>query len=445
MKKYHQIIFAISVFFILSLMGCEGFLDEKPTKDIVVPNSLDALEAILDNHADLNRGLTLPLICADDYVTTLAGLAVYTPQWQRNAYLWQESPFSPDETVSEWSWPYKQVFYANVVLDELERIQDKDAPREAAIRGAAYFFRAWGYYNLSQVFLPAYSSPLSANEDYSIPMKQVPGIEVPFTMGTVNEVYEQIMDDLAMALELLPETSQYRTRPTKLMVKSLLARIYLSMEEYELALFYADQTLQYPHSLMDYNEIENRINPFAQFNEEVIFHAVMLQYTLNVVPTTLIEPTLYGSYAVDDLRKDLFFTIRANGNINFTGSYAGNFETFCGLAFNEIYLISSESKARLGDMQGAITDLNTLLIKRHLPGFEVFETSEIDVLLGKIIDERRKELVFRGLRWSDLRRINLDERFQKILKREIDGVEYTLDPNSSRYIFPIPPREQAFN
>ncbi len=57
----------------------------------------------------------------------------------------------------------------------------------------------------------------------------------------------------------------------------------------------------------------------------------------------------------------------------------------------------------------------------------------------KILEERRKELPFTGqLRWEDLRRLNKDQRFAKILVRTIAGNEYQLLPNSKRYVFPIP-------
>ncbi|WP_410528150.1 hypothetical protein [Sphingobacterium sp. IITKGP-BTPF85] len=47
-------------------------------------------------------------------------------------------------------------------------------------------------------------------------------------------------------------------------------------------------------------------------------------------------------------------------------------------------------------------------------------------------------MVFRGRRWSDLRRLNLDDRFKKTLKRSIDGQNYILEPNSLKYAHLIP-------
>jgi hypothetical protein len=58
-----------------------------------------------------------------------------------------------------------------------------------------------------------------------------------------------------------------------------------------------------------------------------------------------------------------------------------------------------------------------------------------------ILEERRKELVTRGLRWSDLRRLNMDPRFQVTLERTYNGEIYQLLPDDKRYTFPIPQDE----
>jgi len=59
-----------------------------------------------------------------------------------------------------------------------------------------------------------------------------------------------------------------------------------------------------------------------------------------------------------------------------------------------------------------------------------------------ILAERRKELVMRGTRWSDLRRLNKEARFQKTIQRtSADGQVYVLQPNSNLYTWQIPQRD----
>jgi len=54
-----------------------------------------------------------------------------------------------------------------------------------------------------------------------------------------------------------------------------------------------------------------------------------------------------------------------------------------------------------------------------------------------ILRERRKELIFRGLRWTDLKRLNKEEA-GIILTRLFNGNTRQLLPKSNHYVLPIP-------
>ena len=51
----------------------------------------------------------------------------------------------------------------------------------------------------------------------------------------------------------------------------------------------------------------------------------------------------------------------------------------------------------------------------------------------------------RGLRWTDLRRLNRDPRYAVTLTRSINGTTYMLPPNDARYVYPIPDAVIAAN
>ncbi|HSC36481.1 MAG TPA: RagB/SusD family nutrient uptake outer membrane protein, partial [Chitinophagaceae bacterium] len=57
--------------------------------------------------------------------------------------------------------------------------------------------------------------------------------------------------------------------------------------------------------------------------------------------------------------------------------------------------------------------------------------------LSKVLQERRKELLLRGLRWTDLRRLNRDPAHATTISHAAGGLTYVLAP-ASVYTFPIP-------
>jgi hypothetical protein len=116
------------------------------------------------------------------------------------------------------------------------------------------------------------------------------------------------------------------------------------------------------------------------------------------------------------------------------------------LALDEVYLIAAECKARGTDVDAAGELLNTLLAKRYRKGsFTPLRSMDASELLKLILEERRKELVFRGVRWSDLRRLNIDDQLAITVYRTVKGDELQLLPNSPKYLFPIPDQEIQVN
>jgi hypothetical protein len=115
---------------------------------------------------------------------------------------------------------------------------------------------------------------------------------------------------------------------------------------------------------------------------------------------------------------------------------------FSGIANDEVYLNRAEARVRNGNVNGALEDINALLVKRWRTGtFTPIIETNAAALLNIILAERRKELLFRGNRWTDLRRLNKDVNLSKTLSRALNGIEYTLPPNDERYVYPIPFQE----
>jgi starch-binding outer membrane protein, SusD/RagB family len=432
----------ITIFILISVCcSCnkKKFLDEKPDTQIFVPTTLEDFRYILDNDAVFGETPVIGELSADNFYTTYSHWQSLRPK-ERNAYVWADNIYNGEGEVADWNYPYQQVFYANVVLDGLNHLPINEANTRDGyiIKGSALFLRAYAFYNLSQVFAPVYDASTANIPNAGIPLRLSPNIYEKTSRSTVNETYNQILADLKDASPLLPDTFtwSHRNRPSKPAAFALLARVYLSMRNYDQAGAYADSCLQLYSTLMDYNQFANL--SFDKFNAETIYQSRIYWQTnlLKGNSNCIADSNLFKSYSINDLRRTVFYTT----NTSPKGSYTGSIYLFSGLATDEMYLIRSECKARLGNINNALTDLNTLLPKRYKPGtFTNITGLTPQKALDTILTERRKELPFRGVRWTDLRRLHKEGTINITLKRVLNNQTYTLPPNDPRFVLPIPP------
>lgn len=438
MKKYTIILILVGT---LSILGCKDYLDAKPDKKLAVPHKISDLWALLDNYSIMNRASPVAgEDYTDNYYLTETSLNAITNINTRNNYTWDDK----GERIGDWSNPYRAIFYANVVLDELDNVTKNDPAKQEdlkAIQGSALFFRSFLFYEVAQIFAPQYSDdnlllpciPLRLNSDPN-------DLSV---RSTVQETYNRIVNDLKFASILLPETSSPKNRPTKAAAFGLLGRVYLNMGDYQNAALYADSCLSIYRTLIDYNSLNKTTAvPIARFNDEVIFASRSYTESGLMAPSRCkIDTMLYNSYAENDLRKVILFKKNTDGSYTVKGSYDGSYAGafFNGIATDEQYLILAECYARMGFLEKASSNLNTLLSKRTAStGFVPKHFRSIEEALDGILKERRKEMIVRGLRWSDIRRLSREPNYTPILKRKLGNKVFELLANDKRYITLIP-------
>lgn len=427
------------------------FLDTKPSSTLVVPTTLSQLQALLDNTGVFGLVPTLGEASADNYWFPNDYWNGLDPR-EKNAYVWAPDIFTGQGGQLDWNIPYQQVYYANIVLDGLSALQNNpdSISQLRSLKGSAFFLRAFAFYNVAQLFAPPYDS--ARDNSYGIPLRLHADVTVPSKRSTVWQTYQQIINDLDSAAFFLPATlpNNYRNRPNWLAGQAMLARVYLSMRDYRRARAAADAALQSYSTLIDYNTLSlTKGVPIITLNLETLYQASFLssaiQQNINFFsvlvggfyPNTRVDLTLIQSYETNDLRRLVYFHFKPPDSSYLKGSYTGTNFPFGGLATDELYLIRAEGAARAGDAASAMQDINTLLRNRwktdSFPGYTVSSAQEA---LDTVLLERRKELAFRGLRWTDLRRLNL-EGYNITLTRPQN--KDTLYPNSNLYALPIPP------
>lgn len=446
MKKYKIILLLLSMAF---LSACDGFFDEKPAKSLVVPQSLDDYQAILDAQPrNMNTAPTAGLMASDDIVfgASILGQLYYS---QASIYLWRKDFYLPDEDEFNWYTAYNKVFQANVVLDGLNDYvpaSSVESERKNYLTASARFYRGMGHFEVMAHFAEAYD-PTNPDK-LGIPIRLTPDVNQKIKRSSQQEGYESIISDFEYGLTILPEKANVLTRPSRWALHAMLSRIYLYIQDYEKSKIHALEALAIDGSLMDYQLLNSSLTySFEVFNEEIIFYNSMPGERYSYDAATFVNPELVSLYDSADFRLRYFFKpSQVDSLVNFRGNYSGDYFFFGGLAVDEVLLNYAEAAARTGDTGEAIAALNRLIFHRMDSAFfsPVLSLEGI-ALVKRIAEERRKELVFRGIRWLDLKRYNKDPEMAVTLMRNLNEENSTLPPNDLRYVLPIPPKEMSFN
>lgn len=450
------------LFFLLMIttfIGCDkekDWLDIKSNKQSVVPETLKDFQALLDDPWVVSHYYSFyGNISTDNYFVKDEDLGTLREHLV-NIYKWEKEINWRNGSASGWSAPYKVIAYSNLVIEGLENINPSEQGYNNVL-GQAYFYRAFAYLNLSQLFCKPYQSATAQNE-LGLPIKLSSDVSYIQPRSTLEELYKQIIEDAEKSLDYVDDIPKYIQRPSKPAANALLARIHLLMGNFEKAGLYADNVLKTKSDLIDFNNTNQvshnyafKFPEYGKDNPEILFYVFSpgegfdYAYKGDVIQA---NESLYSLYGNNDLRKEYFFDKDNTINkINFVSSYTGLYYSFGGLAINEILLIRAECLAREGRIDEALRDLNRLLVNRYKEGtFIDYEINDQKELIKKILQERRKELANVGnIRWEDLRRLNLEEEYQITLHKVVNGETFTLSPNDKRYVLSIPQDEINFS
>lgn len=429
------------------ISSCTDFLTVKPDVKLAIPESLADLRALLADEYTFNwHSVSLIEMGVDDYYLPQTVWAT-RPAFEQDVYLWKPRPVYDSFSLgSHWGDYYMPIAVANIVLESLVRNDLLGSELGRQLKGEALFMRSFQFMQLIHAFAPAYD-PQTAAKDLAPPMRLNSSIDLPTTRISLAEGYVQLVADLKEAEALLPVRTHQLTRADKLTVQSALARVYLCLGDYEQALQYADAVLEVHPKLMDFNTLDlSHAFPFQlNTNTELLYYATgVAGNRLLSSSRAIVDTLLYNSFATDDLRRAAFFNARRDGYFSFKGYYsASDVSVFAGIASNELYLIKAECLMRQDKLAEGMEVLNHLLKHRwKTDTFIPFEVSDKVNVLKLLFAERRKELMRRGLRWMDLKRLNKEPDFATTLVRKmlIDGKEevFELPANDLRYMYLIP-------
>jgi len=299
---------------------------------------------------------------------------------------------------------------------------------------------------LVNLYAKQYNSATAAT-DPGVPIRKGIDFEEKLPRGSVQEVYDYIATDLNSALPDLPATPDKAAtnRPVKPTAYTLLAKMSLFKNDAAAAHTYADSSLSYYHTLVDYNTL----SPHPAYPDYVIQYPINFQNPETLMEKTgpMLSPVMYagtgllGLYdAANDLRYKAFFFPDFLFGLNFgsfSNEWAGKVATK-GPSVPETYLIRAESSARSGHAGAAMDDINLLRSFRYKTGSNyTLSAADAAAALSIVKAERRREMAFRGARFFDIRRYNTFDNDNITVTHTLSSATFTLPPNSNRSVLAI--------
>ncbi|WP_164714398.1 RagB/SusD family nutrient uptake outer membrane protein [Chitinophaga rhizosphaerae] len=438
----------------LTAGGCKKFLEVTP-KGKVLPTTVTDYEMFMNDLLLADAGYIITEFATDDLLLN--------DEFARNnsrsskTYLWQKETMLITDVDADWNRMYSNIFYCNLVLDKIDGATEGTAEDKARLKAEAKIHRAWYYFHLANIYGKEYT-PATAGTDLGAPLLLIPDLEAKTSRATVQAMYDQVLKDLNDAINTasLPEKGRNFVHPGKAAATALLARVQLYMGHYAEAKTAAEKALTYNATLLDhntfvfanpakpYNGVTNR--PSAENHPENLFTRNNGQ--TNSFTRFMISPELLGIMGEKDLRFVFNFTRIPPS----AATPAGAFPDYLRGAVNfsigvpEMMLIKAEVLARNNEKDGAVALLNTIRQKRFKPGeYTPLSAATADEALQLVLRERRLELLYKGVRLFDLKRLNADPRFRKDLSRQHNGQTYSLPAGSPNYLMEIAPKTIQIN
>ncbi|PUZ23850.1 SusD family protein [Chitinophaga costaii] len=362
----------------------------------------------------------------------------------------------------------------NKVISEVDGATEGTDAQKTALKAEAKANRAFLNYSLINYYAKPYVAATAATDPGFPIITEAAVTGVTYNRGTVQQMYDFIIQDLKDAVAGLPVQQLYKTRFSRPAAEGLLGKVYLFMGRSSDALpllnaAFADLATAGNTTLYDYNQtfapggaflpIDPTFGPASNFNS-------LTDLTEDVVTRMFINSTFSGNqlgndglvlsnedkalYDPRDLRLLLYTQNDPDGNSNPNGLLRkyGSTYTRWGLQLSELYLLRAECKARLNDLPGAIADLEVLRSHRmpaNIAPVPAVAAASQAALVHFIIDERIREFALEGYRWFDMRRLSVDPLYAGITFTHIhyntDGTttSYTLNqPN--RLVLQLPPK-----
>ncbi|SDG30883.1 SusD family protein [Pedobacter terrae] len=439
-NRYSIILFALAI----TLASCRKYVEIDQLSVRTLKYTSDYRNT-MNNNGVLEGTYSYPILSGDDIDISDATRQNSLGDILGNVYTWAPKYTSESQSDSDWDKLYRTIYVCNQVLDGVLTSQDGTEAEKQRIYAEALVHRAYTYLILVNLYGKQYNAA-TASTDLGVPLLTTSNLFTKLDRAPVADVYKLILGDLRTSISRLPALAEYNVRPAKVSSYAIFAKTYLNMRDFNNAALYADSALALQSGLLDLKTYENAAGtiPVRLSNPEIMFSKVAgVAYA-----ATSLSSDLLTSLGTTDLRYKLFTDVGSRFRGQFSASFTGRASTkYMGNEFNilnngptvpEMMLIKAECLARAGKTADAITLVNNLRIKRFTTANYIpLTAASASDALRIVVEEKRREFFGTGMRWFDQKRLNLDNDFAVTKTRSFKGVNYTLQPNSNLYLYPI--------
>lgn len=427
------------------LVNVDGPKTSVSSKDVfnndqTAAGALSALYVNLGSSSNLLNTYLIGLSCvaglSADELTYFSGASpsILTPYYRNDL-------INTNGYSDIWHEVYSNMFTVNSAIEGIVQSYNLTPVVKDQLLGEAKFMRAFYYFYLVNLYGEV---PLVLSTEYNV--------NALISKSSKDEVYRQIIKDLKDAKSLLSDKYlkgdaktiysnglEERVRPTKWAAMALLARTYLYNKEWANAEGQSTEILanKSQYDLIPLNDV------FLKNSKESIWQLPPTGNGFNTIEanTFVLPPEgpsdMYPVYLSkelilvfenQDLRKSIWTGNVTIGSIKYyyplkykvirsSNADAPVTEYSTVLRLAEQYLIRAEARARQGNLDGAIEDLDLI---RNRAGLNLIKTSSPYItqenLTKTVLNEKRLELFTEwGHRWLDLKRTGeIDEVMKNI-------------------------------
>lgn len=466
MKYFKSYIYIFLTAFIAS---CSGFLDVEPTnsgdadKSIQTVNDAKVIMTGIMNKMSNGAyyGRNLPL-----YGDVKGGDITLVSYGRGYDYLYSYNHSESSNTYSGiWTQGYNILAQINNLLENIERLETSGSNEDFSLyKGQALTARAIIYFDLVRLYGKSYDDDKSSFGVPNVTRKLL--ADAQELRASVEENYQQILSDLKSSEDLLPKTTSdgYISYYAN---KAMQAKVYLYMKDYPKSLAAAEEIIQSQKYKL-YENAEWVDSWTKQFGSESIFEIAILpsegdlgnsslgvyfrrsghgggsilgnfMASQNFIDLLAQDPedVRHGVMSHDETSTSRMGSCyKYSGSVDLVGDKGGNSTAvnIKVIRLSEIYLIAAEAALYI-EKEKAVIYLNE--IRKRSPNLP--PSTQANINLEMIMDERSKELFGEGHRFFDMIRWNKPITFNDELSgQNVIHRPKTIDRSFEKTLLPIP-------